>query len=91
MTKFNGLRVKKMQIISIAKFITETKCTVREAAKRFNISKTTLHRYMVKELPKHSIILARMVNKILNINKMERHIRGGLATKFKFANLKKLK
>lgn len=88
MTSFNSKRVKKLQIIEIAEFILTTKCTVREAAKKFNLSKTTIHRYMVEDLPECSIGLARKIRKILDYNKLARHMRGGMATKLKYKNLK---
>ena len=89
MTKFNMERVKKMKVVRIAEYILTTKCTIREAAKEFKLSKTTIHGYMVNELPKYSSLLAKKVRKLLDYNKMDRHNRGGMATKIKYEKLKK--
>jgi putative DeoR family transcriptional regulator (stage III sporulation protein D) len=69
-------RVKK-----IASYITSTEATVRQAAKVFGVSKSTVHRDMTKLLPDIDIILFQRVKKILDKNKEERHLRGGKATK----------
>lgn len=91
MYKFNMERVKKLKIVEMAEYVTTKKCTIREAAKEFGISKTTFHRYMVEELPNYSMILARKVKNIFDFNKINGRIRGGMATKVKYENLKKQK
>ncbi len=68
----------------LATYIIETKSTVRAAAKRFNISKSTVHKDISERLEKVNPSLACEAKKILEINKNERHIRGGLATKMKY-------
>ena len=62
----------------------EKKTTVRSTAKVFGISKSTVHKDLTERLPELSPELFKSVKKILEQNKMERHIRGGLATKHKY-------
>ncbi len=71
-------------IYEIAEYIIATECTVRKAARHFNVSRTTVHDLMVKRLPKESSLLANKVARILARNKAERHLRGGQATKEKW-------
>lgn len=68
----------------LAVFIIENKATVRSAAKHFGISKSTVHKDLTERLPKLKPSLFRQVRELLDINKAERHIRGGLATKRKY-------
>lgn len=68
----------------LATYIIENKSTVRQAAKKFNISKSTVHKDISERLEKVNPSLAIEAKKILKINKMERHIRGGMATKLKY-------
>lgn len=68
----------------LATYIIENKSTVRQAAKKFNVSKSTVHKDISERLEKVNPSLALEAKKILEINKMERHIRGGLATKLKY-------
>ncbi len=70
--------------IDLAQYIIDSKDTVRGAAKKFNISKSTVHKDVTERLEKVNPILARQVRKILDENKAERHIRGGMATKLKY-------
>lgn len=62
----------------------EARATVRQTAKKFGISKSTVHKDMVERLVKINPELAQEVREVLNINKQERHIRGGMATKEKY-------
>ncbi len=75
--------------LRIAKFIAENKATVRGAAKKFGVSKSTVHKDITQRLKQISPILYRMVTVVLKENKEERHIRGGLATKLKYENKRK--
>jgi len=75
--------------IELANYIIEHKSTVRETAKKFNISKSTVHKDITERLPKVNYALAQKARLVLDENKSERHIRGGLATKRKYSNLKK--
>ena len=68
----------------LANYIIENKTTIREAAKQFNISKSTVHKDIVERLPKTNLSLAKAVRSVLDKNKSERHIRGGLATRAKY-------
>jgi putative DeoR family transcriptional regulator (stage III sporulation protein D) len=70
--------------VDIGKYIIETKATVREAAKVFKVSKSTVHKDVAERLPKINPIIFNEVKKILDKNKAERHIRGGKATKMKY-------
>ena len=70
--------------IEVANYIIENKSTVRAAAKHFNISKSTVHKDLTERLRKVNPELWRQVRKVLDLNKQERHIRGGLATKEKY-------
>lgn len=68
----------------LAIYIIETKSTVRQTAKKFNISKSTVHKDVAERLEKVNPHLASEAKKVLEQNKEERHIRGGLATKLKY-------
>ena len=70
--------------ISIANYIIDTGCTVREAAKKFGISKSTVHKDITDRLGKINLKLANEAQKVLQENKKERHIRGGIATREKY-------
>lgn len=70
--------------ICLARYIIETKDTVRSTAKKFGVSKSTVHKDVSDRLLKINPILAKEVREILNENKAERHIRGGMATKLKY-------
>ena len=74
--------------VELAQYLIESKDTVRGAAKRFGISKSTVHKDVSERLLKINPALASNVRKILDDNKAERHIRGGMATKIKYSNLK---
>lgn len=75
---------KQERPITLAEYIIENKATVRAAAKHFGISKSTVHKDITEKLPRVSPTLYPAVREILEINKRERHIRGGLATKHKY-------
>lgn len=70
--------------VELAKYIVENKCTVREAAKKFGISKSTVHKDVTERLKGINRSLASDVREILLENKQERHIRGGYATREKY-------
>ncbi len=74
--------------IVLARYISETKGTVREAAKHFGISKSTVHKDVSERLKNISPSLYAEVKEILERNKAQRHIRGGQATKEKFADMR---
>ena len=70
--------------MEIAKYIIENNATVRQTAKQFGISKSTVHKDVTERLLQINPSLAAQARKILDINKSERHIRGGLATREKY-------
>lgn len=70
--------------VELAHYIIDTKDTVRGAAKRFGISKSTVHKDITERLNKINPSLANQTRKILEENKAERHIRGGEATRQKY-------
>lgn len=70
--------------VEVANYIIENNATVRMAAKRFGISKSTVHKDCTERLLQINPALAKEVRGILEVNKQERHIRGGLATKEKY-------
>lgn len=68
----------------LAVYMIQTGATVRAAGKHFGISKSTVHKDLSQRLPKCNPKLYLQVRKVLDINKAQRHIRGGMATKEKF-------
>ncbi len=72
--------------VNLAHYIIDSKDTVRGAAKKFGISKSTVHKDIAERLKKINPALARDVRVILDENKAERHIRGGMATKRKYGH-----
>ena len=75
--------------IHLAQYIIDSKDTVRGTAKKFGISKSTVHKDVSERLLEISPTLAYEVRKVLDENKAERHIRGGMATKLKYSHLHK--
>ena len=71
----------------LAHYIIETKDTVRSTAKKFGVSKSTVHKDVSDRLLKINPILAKEVREILDENKAERHLRGGMATKMKYSKI----
>ena len=70
--------------IGIANYIIDHNATVRQTAKAFGISKSTVHKDVTERLVQVNPSLAKQARKVLDINKSERHIRGGLATREKY-------
>lgn len=73
----------------LAQYIIESKDTVRGTAAKFGISKSTVHKDVSERLLKINPSLAKEVRKVLDENKAERHIRGGMATKLKYTQKNK--
>ena len=71
----------------LAVYIIENNATVRSAAKHFGISKSTVHKDLQERLPQYNANLYVLVREILDQNKQERHIRGGLATRKKYKGI----
>ena len=74
--------------IVIGNFIADTGATVRSAAKKFGISKSTVHKDITEKLYMLDRSLYNNVKKVLEKNKLERHLRGGLATREKYKHSK---
>ena len=68
----------------LAVYMIETGATVRAAARHFGISKSTVHKDLTQRLKQYNYPLYQQVRQILDVNKQERHIRGGLATRKKY-------
>ena len=68
----------------LAVYMIETGATVRAAARHFGISKSTVHKDLTQRLDQHNHALYVQVREILDLNKQERHIRGGMATRKKY-------
>ena len=77
------------RVIKLAQYIIDTKDTVRGTAKKFGVSKSTVHKDVSERLKFINTFLAIEVRKVLDEIKAERHIRGGLATKLKYSNIDK--
>lgn len=77
------------KIVEVANYIAETGCTVRQAAKKLQVSKSTIHQNMTQDLKSIDSVLYFKVKEVLNKNKTERHIRGGAATRERYLNMKK--
>ena len=68
----------------IGQYIVESGATVRQTAKKFGVSKSTVHKDVTERLVKINPFLAARIHVVLDVNKAERHIRGGMATKEKY-------
>ena len=73
--------------VRLAEYITENRATVRAAAKKFGVSKSTVHKDITERLETVDPELYAKVRDLLELNKAERHIRGGMATRDKFRKL----
>ena len=77
------------RILSIAHYTVDHNSTVRSTARKFGISKSTVHKDLTERLPQIDHHLAEEVRDILDVNKSERHIRGGMATRRKYLQLQR--
>ncbi len=75
--------------VEVANYIIKSNATVRQTAKQFGISKSTVHKDITDRVEHINPQLARKVRTVLEVNKAQRHIRGGMATKNKYLNMKK--
>ena len=82
-TDYNA-HAEKRRCEELAEYIIKTECTVREAAKKFSISKSTVHKDVTERLCHENPQLYKSVKQVLEKNKQERHIRGGMATRRKY-------
>lgn len=78
----------EQRVCKLAVYMIETRATVRTAAKHFGVSKSTVHKDLSQRLPQYNKHLYRQVRHILDENKAQRHIRGGMATKRKYQQIK---
>lgn len=81
---------KNERAIELGKYIVQTQCTVRDAAKQFDMGKSTVHKDVTERLPSLDSAMAERVRKILDYNLSVRHLRGGEATKNKCAKKHRL-
>ena len=72
------------RVLDVARYIIESKATIRKTARMFGVSKSTVHKDVTERLPKINPQIAKEAKEILDLNKSERHIRGGKATKLKY-------
>ena len=72
------------RVLELAQYIIDTNATVRCVAKKYRVSKSTVHKDVTERLRHENPQLYKQVKKILEKNKQERHIRGGMATKRKY-------
>ena len=70
--------------VALGQFVVETGATVRSAAQKFGISKSTVHKDITARLERQNRALYREVQRVLRTNKEERHLRGGMATRHKY-------
>ncbi|HOB86229.1 MAG TPA: sporulation transcriptional regulator SpoIIID [Bacillota bacterium] len=74
----------QQRVLEISQYILESGATVRQVARNYGVSKSTVHKDVTERLPQINKHLAQQVKKILEQNKAERHLRGGEATKRKY-------
>lgn len=72
------------RVVAVGKYIIDSGETIRNTAKHFHVSKSTIHKDVTKILPKVNPELAKEVRKVLEINYKQKHIRGGMATRKKY-------
>lgn len=82
-----GISIEE-RVVELARYIIDSKDTVRGTAKKYGISKSTVHKDLSQRLEKINYALYLEVREVLDENKAERHIRGGLATKKKYEKMK---
>ncbi len=80
----------EQRAIDIGNYIVDTECTVRSAAKKFGVSKSTVHKDITCRLKDIDFLLFQRVDKVMQTNKAQRHIRGGMATKMKYSMKREL-
>ena len=81
----------ELRVLKTAEYIAEHMATVREAAKAFGVSKSTVHKDMRERLKELDASLFADVLRVLRKNKAERHLRGGYATREKYKHVKYIK
>ncbi len=76
------------RVLEISNYILDTEATVRQVARNFGVSKSTVHKDITERLPQINRHLARQIKMVLEKNKAERHLRGGEATRRKYLALR---
>ncbi|PKM83760.1 MAG: sporulation transcriptional regulator SpoIIID [Firmicutes bacterium HGW-Firmicutes-13] len=76
------------RVLEITTYILETKSTVRQVARIFGVSKSTVHKDITERLPDINPFYAKQIKRILEENKSQRHLRGGEATRKKYLSMK---
>lgn len=79
------------RVLELARYIIATKSTVRAAAEKYRVSKSTVHKDVTERLTEINPGLASEVKEVLENNKAERHLRGGMATKEKYENARHIR
>ena len=82
------MKTAESRAIELGEYIAKSGATVRTAAKLFRVSKSTVHKDVTERLKREDPVLYGEVKKVLEKNKQDRHIRGGLATREKYKKLK---
>ncbi|HAZ37680.1 MAG TPA: sporulation transcriptional regulator SpoIIID [Clostridiaceae bacterium] len=75
------------RVLEAAKYIIDYRATIRKTARVFGVSKSTIHKDITERLPKINPQVAKEAKQVLDVNKAERHIRGGKATKMKYKSM----
>lgn len=78
------------RVLEISQYMLESKGTVRQTARIFGVSKSTVHKDLTERLPRINDAMFQKVREVLEVNKAERHIRGGEATRKKYSEWKEL-
>ena len=89
--KTSALTEEKDRCIRLAEYLIENKSTVRATAKHFGISKSTVHKDIAEKLPHANAALFKAAKAVMDLNKAERHLRGGQATKAKYRTIRSKK
>ncbi len=76
------------RVLEISDYILKTEATVRQVARNFGVSKSTVHKDITERLPHINRHLALQIKKVLEKNKAERHLRGGEATRRKYLTIR---
>ena len=86
--KTSALTEEKDRCIRLAEYLIENRSTVRATAKHFGISKSTVHKDIAEKLPHVNAELFKEAKAVMELNKAERHLRGGQATKAKYRTIR---
>ena len=79
----------KERVLTLSSYIVENNATVRDATKKYGVSKSTVHKDVTERLKSYHTDLYEQVRTVLEKNKAERHLRGGMATQQKYKGVRK--